>query len=55
MASRGADLNWEPEYAYGTPLDAASGLPTRQENVLTWLRGLEPVPPVRKRPSRRRA
>jgi uncharacterized protein len=34
----GADLNWEPEYAHGTPLDAASGLGTRQENVLTWLR-----------------
>jgi uncharacterized protein len=34
----GADLNWEPEYASGTPLDAATGLGTRQENVLTWLR-----------------
>jgi uncharacterized protein len=34
----GADLNWEPEYAHGTPLDTASGLATRQENVITWLR-----------------
>jgi uncharacterized protein len=37
---RGADLNWEPDYAQGTPLDAASGLGTRQENVISWLRGL---------------
>ena len=39
LLSRGADLNWEPDYAYGTPLDAASGHSTRQENVITWLRG----------------
>jgi uncharacterized protein len=36
---RGADLNWIPDYAEGTPLDAANGLGTRQENVLSWLRG----------------
>jgi hypothetical protein len=36
----GADLNWEPEYAHGTPLDAAANLGTRQENVLSWLREL---------------
>ncbi len=35
---RGADLNWIPDYAEGTPLDAANGLGTRQENVITWLR-----------------
>jgi ankyrin repeat protein len=40
LLSRGADLNWEPDYAHGTPLDAASGQGTRQENVLTWLREL---------------
>jgi hypothetical protein len=34
----GADLNWEPDYARGTPLDAASGLGTRQENVIGWLK-----------------
>ena len=34
---RGADLNWVPDYAEGTPLDAAKGLGTRQENVITWL------------------
>jgi ankyrin repeat protein len=38
LLSRGADLNWEPSYAHGTPLDAASGLGTRRENVISWLR-----------------
>ena len=37
---RGADLNWEPDYAQGTPLDAASGHSTRQDNVISWLREL---------------
>jgi ankyrin repeat protein len=40
LLSRGADLNWEPDYAYGTPLDTASGLGTRRENVISWLREL---------------
>jgi ankyrin repeat protein len=40
LLSRGADLNWEPDYAHGTPLDAASGLGTRQDNVISWLREL---------------
>lgn len=35
----GADLNGVPEYAGGrTPLDAAQGRGTQQENVITWLR-----------------
>ena len=38
LLNRGADLNWVPEYAQGTPLDAASGRGTRQENVINWLR-----------------
>jgi uncharacterized protein len=38
LLARGADLNWIPAYANGTPLDAARGLGTRQENVITWLR-----------------
>jgi ankyrin repeat protein len=38
LLSLGADLNWVPDYAEGTPLDAAGGLGTRQENVITWLR-----------------
>jgi hypothetical protein len=40
LLARGADLNWEPDYAQGTPLDTASGLSTRQENVISWLREL---------------
>lgn len=38
LLSRGADLNWETDDAYGTPLDAANGLGTRRENVISWLR-----------------
>jgi ankyrin repeat protein len=35
----GADLNGVPAYANGrTPLDAAQGRGTQQENVITWLR-----------------
>jgi len=40
LLSRGADLNWEPDYAQGTPLDAASGRSTQQDNVISWLREL---------------
>jgi hypothetical protein len=38
LLDQGANLDWVPEYAEGTPLDAASSLGTRQENVLSWLR-----------------
>lgn len=38
LLSRGADLHWVPDYAEGTPLDAAQGMSTRQENVITWLK-----------------
>lgn len=41
LLSRGADLNWEPDYAHGMPLDNASGLSTQQENVVSSLRELE--------------
>jgi uncharacterized protein len=40
LLGRGAYLNWVPDYASGTPLDAASGDGTRRENVVTWLREL---------------
>jgi ankyrin repeat protein len=33
-----ADLNWQPDYAYGTPLDAASDLGTGKQNLLGWLK-----------------
>jgi hypothetical protein len=40
LLGRGADLQWVPEYAHGTPLDAASAWSTRRENVISWLREL---------------
>jgi hypothetical protein len=40
LLSRGADLNWVPDYADGTPLDAAKGEGTRRGNVTSWLRDL---------------
>jgi hypothetical protein len=40
LLRRGADLAWEPDYASGSALDAATGTSTRQENVITWLRDL---------------
>jgi hypothetical protein len=41
LLNAGADLDWEPDYAKGTALDAAAGLGTRQENVLEWLRSMD--------------
>ena len=38
LLNRGADVNWVPDYAKGTPLDAASGGGTRQDNIIIWLR-----------------
>ena len=38
LLNRGADLNWVPDYAKGTPLDAAGSLGTRRQNIITWLR-----------------
>lgn len=38
LFSAGADLTWVPDYAEGTALDAATGLGTRQQNVIEWLR-----------------
>ena len=38
LLGEGADLNWIPDYAQGTPLDAAQGLGTQQQNVISWLR-----------------
>jgi hypothetical protein len=40
LLAAGADLNWEPDYAQGTALDAATGLGTRQDNVIEWLRSI---------------
>jgi hypothetical protein len=38
LLDKGADLNWVPDYAKGTPLDAAGGLGTRRDNLISWLR-----------------
>jgi hypothetical protein len=38
LLTRGADLDWVPDYAKGTPLDAASSLGTRRESLINWLR-----------------
>jgi ankyrin repeat protein len=40
LLAQGADLAWIPDYAQGTPLDAASSRGTQQENVISWLRDL---------------
>jgi hypothetical protein len=40
LLNAGADLDWVPDYAEGTALDAADGLGTRQENVIEWLRSI---------------
>ena len=47
LLGRGADPNWVPDYAEGTPLDAARGDGTRRENVIRWLREIDarPGPP----------
>jgi uncharacterized protein len=37
LLREGADLNWIPDYAQGTPLDAAQQLGTQQQNVIDWL------------------
>jgi ankyrin repeat protein len=36
----GADINWEPDYAEGTALDAAGGLGTQQNIVIEWLQSI---------------
>jgi ankyrin repeat protein len=38
LLKRGADLNWIPDYAKGTPLDVASGLGTQRDTLISWLR-----------------
>jgi uncharacterized protein len=45
LLDRGADLNWVPDYAHGTPLDVAGGLDTRRDNLVSWLReqGAQPA------------
>ena len=41
LLGKGADINWVPEYAKGTPLDAAGNLGTRRDTLISWLRSLD--------------
>ncbi len=38
LLARGADLNWVPDYARGTPMDVASGVGTQRDTLISWLR-----------------
>jgi ankyrin repeat protein len=38
LLARGADLNWVPKYAKGTPLDAASSTDTGRQGLVDWMR-----------------
>jgi hypothetical protein len=38
LSAAGADLDWIPDYAKGTPFDAATGGRTQRENLIGWLR-----------------
>lgn len=40
LLTYGADLNWTPDYAHGSPLDAARNRGTRETNVIEWLESL---------------
>ncbi len=37
LLNLGADLDWVPEYAHGTPLDAARRRGTQRSNLIEWL------------------
>lgn len=37
LLDAGADLTWTPDYADGSPLDAASEKSTSQQNIIEWL------------------
>lgn len=38
LLARGADPNWTPDYAKGTPLVAATNPGTQRDNLIGWLR-----------------
>ena len=38
LLATGADINWVPDYAKRTPLDAAGSLDTRRDMLVSWLR-----------------
>lgn len=43
LLAAGAELDWSPDYADGTALDAATGRSTRRSNVVEWLTDLGAV------------
>jgi uncharacterized protein len=40
LLAHGADIDWIPDYADGSPLDIAGALDTRKQTMVTWLREL---------------
>jgi len=38
LLARGAELDWSPDYAQGTPLDVAEKCGTRRDNLISWLK-----------------
>ena len=38
LLAHGADLNWVPDYAKGTPLDQASNIDTGRAALVSWLK-----------------
>jgi ankyrin repeat protein len=50
LLAHGADLNWVPDYAKGTPLDQASRIDTGREALVTWLRELGAQPASTQQP-----
>jgi uncharacterized protein len=40
LVAKGTDVNWTPDYAKDSPLDAAGSPDTRRGTLVAWLRGL---------------
>jgi ankyrin repeat protein len=38
LLAHGADLNWVPDYAKGTPLDQAGSIDTGRSALVSWLK-----------------
>lgn len=52
LLDAGADLNWTPDHADGTPLDAARGQSTQSQNLIQWLEAIGATPPSPERSER---
>jgi hypothetical protein len=51
LLAKGADINWIPDYAKRTALDAAGSLDTRRDTLVSWLRDKAPKRPRAETPS----